>query len=103
MRSQRLELGRTIDKTCFVIHAPCQVRAIARHYAWREINMRSFTYRGFNTGLPPTRKPAWILLTALAFAVIGSVMVYGVTLRPGVAPLAVALDTSPAGVRPQFR
>jgi len=65
--------------------------------------MHSFTYRGFDTGPPLTRKPVWILLTALAFAVVGWVMVYGISLRPGVAPLAFALDTlAPSGVRPQF-
>jgi hypothetical protein len=86
-----------------VTHAPDRARAIARHYAGREINMHSFTYRGFNTGPPLDRKPVWILLTALVFAVIGLVMAYGITLPPGVAPLALALDTlAPSGVRPQF-
>jgi hypothetical protein len=56
--------------------------------------MDSFTYRGINTGPPLNRKPVWILLTALAFAVIGLVMVYGVALPPYVAPSSVALSTS---------
>jgi hypothetical protein len=65
--------------------------------------MHSFTYRGFDTGPPLTRKPVWILLTALAFAFVGWEMVYGNTRPPGVAPLALALDTlAPSSVRPQF-
>ena len=56
--------------------------------------MHSFTYRGFNTGPPLDRKPVWLLLTALAFAVIGMVMMYEITLPRLAAPLSLASDTS---------
>ena len=41
--------------------------------------MHSFSYPGSNTGPPLDRKPVWILLTALAFAIIGTVTVYSTT------------------------
>ena len=65
--------------------------------------MHSFIHRGFNTGPPLDRKPVWILLTALAFAVISLVTAYGITLPPGITPLRVASATlAPSGMRPQF-
>jgi len=65
--------------------------------------MHSFTYRGFNIGPPLDRKPVWLLLTALAFAVIGMVMMYEITLPRLAAPLSLASDTlAPSGMRPQF-
>ena len=65
--------------------------------------MHSFTYRGFNTGPPLDRKPVWLLLTALAFAVVAMVMMYEITLPRVAAPLNLASDTlAPNGMRPQF-
>jgi hypothetical protein len=67
--------------------------------------MHSFTYRGFGIGPPPDRKPVWILLTALAFAIIGLMTVFGTTrsLTPGTDPLNVNLATpAPSSMRQHY-
>ena len=66
--------------------------------------MHSFVYRAFNTGPPLNRKPVWILLTALAFAVVALVTAYGITLPPRIALSKVALDIlTQSNMRPALR
>jgi hypothetical protein len=44
--------------------------------------MHSFNSRGFKAGTHPVRNPVWIALTALAFAFIGMMTVFGTSALP---------------------